>query len=106
MNDFEIKDKDKLLIDYGYKFIDGYAMNYSAPETDNIIISVDEIKRFVCKNPTRFYFASDDFEYALDLEQAWESLCEDIYMQNDMKNDDELDAYLLNKLNNKLLSNG
>ena len=92
------KQKDKLLIKHGYKYVDGYAMEYSAPESENILITVEEIKKVVCTKPTRYYFLTDDYEYSLDIDSAWESLCDDIYTQNDMKNDDELDLYLLNEI--------
>ncbi len=68
--EFTEEQQDKILLLSGWEKTTGYAMGYEAPESANIIISVDEIKKFICTKPTCYYFPQEDGEYMRELEEA------------------------------------
>jgi len=106
MKEYTDIEKDFLLVMYRWDKITGWAMDYGAPESQNIIITVDEVRKWIGQKATDYYFPEKDGEYTRDLEEAWECLCDDIYQQNDLKNDTELEAIFDEKLKSMPNSKG
>ena len=96
--EFSKEQMDKLLISYGWKKIEGYAMGYSAPESENIIVTVEEIKKFVCSKPNSYYWEEGNEECTTDIESAFESLFESVWEENDLDIEDDVDKWLLKDL--------
>jgi len=94
---FTEEQKEELLLIYGYKKFVGYPMGYEAPEAENIIVTVEEVRKWVGEPAQKFYMADND-EWMRDLEDAWECLIDSVYCQLDTDDEKQVDAYLLNKL--------
>ncbi len=76
--EFTDKQKDKLLLSNGWEKITGYAMGYEAPDSDNVIITIDEIKKCIFNKPTDYY-VKEKYETCIDLEAAWEDYYDDCF---------------------------
>ena len=95
--DFTEEQKEKLLLMHGFEKFVGYPLGYEAPESDNIIVTLEEIRKWVGEPAQTFFMAEHD-ECVRDLEDAWECLTESIYELIDSNDEKEVDAYLLNKI--------
>lgn len=95
------EEQQKILLEmHGWKKVVGYTMDYEAPESANIIITLEEFRSKIGLEAEE-YWGTDDMEILRDLGDAWECLFDDIMNQKDLTNEEETDAYLLNKINNK-----
>jgi len=88
------KEKEFILLEYKWEKVTGYDMGYEVPDCNTVIISVEEVKKCIQKKPVDFYFTSKDYEWARNLEEAWECLLDDVYQFIDAKVDKDLDLIL------------
>ena len=98
MKEFSVEDKDKLLLMHKYTKIVGYAMDY-ASDDEKVIITLDEIRKWVGEPAQAFYFEENNDEYARDLDDAWETLFDELYNTLDTGDYNKVNKYLVNKLN-------
>ena len=98
MYEFSKEQMDKLLLSYDWTKITGYGMGYSAPESENIIVTIEEIKKFIFTTPTDFYSEKSNEEYSRELEDAFECLYDEVWQQNDLNLEADVDAWLLKDL--------
>lgn len=68
-----MKTKRQILEENGWKVIIGYCFEYEKDENyNNIIITKEEIEKFLKKQPEVFYFNDEYLDNAVDEETAWE----------------------------------
>ena len=77
--------KTEALKKLGWEHLIGYATGYSAPESENIIITVEEIQKWVGKPAEEYWIEPKYGAQVYDLEDAWISVCEDteLYTEDD-----------------------
>lgn len=103
MKEYNKEQKDKLLTHYKWEKMTGWAMEYSAPECENVIITVEEVQKWIGKEATDYYFPEgSDYDWARDLEEAWECLCDDVYGHEDLSKDEDLEN-IFDKILNKVV---
>ena len=95
---FTNEEKDKLLLMHKYGKVVGYAMGYEPPETDNVIITLEEIKECIGKKAETYYYPEHANDFARDLEDAWECLIDELYNQLDTEDETKVYQYLKDKL--------
>ncbi len=76
--EFTDKQKDKLLLSNGWEKLTGYAMGYEAPDSDNVIITVEEIQKCIFNKPTDYY-VKKNYDTCIDLEAAWEDYYDECF---------------------------
>ena len=89
-----MKTKREILLANGYTSIIGYVLDYEKGDLQNVIISREDVERFFCETPTEMFFEEDD-EYAVELDDAWESFTDNYLCDHDL---DEIDDEELIKL--------
>ena len=75
--EFSDDEKDKLLVAHNYNKIVGYALDYVSDD-EKVIITLDEIRKWVGEPAQVYYFEEGNDEYARDLEDAWDCLVDEL----------------------------
>lgn len=100
MKEYTNEQIDILLQEKGYEKCVGYCMEIEAPEEgDNCFVSVDEVKKWLFKEPQVWYWTYER-EYLEDLESCWERLVEDTYDTLETNDDKTVETYFDDILNN------
>lgn len=77
--------KEEVLKRRGHKKLVGWAMEYSAPESDNIIITEEEMRKYIDK-PTEEWWLDKWGECAYNLDDIWQ----EVYDEHDDTEDEQV----------------
>ncbi len=87
MREFTKEEKEKILLSCGWEYILGYATGYEAPESDNIIISIEEIRKWVGEPAEKYWFSDSNNDFTRNTEDAWECVIDELYNSLDTDKD-------------------
>jgi len=90
--------KELVLINQGWVKTIGYAMDYEAPEMDNIVITIEEFKSKIGKQAEEYWSFKDDFDYLRNLDDAWECMEDNLYQILDTNDDVKIRNHIIDIL--------
>lgn len=98
MKEFTKEEKAAALRAFGWESIVGYAMGYEAPESDNIIVSLEEVRKWIGEPAQEWWSTDSNPEYMRDTEDAWECLIEELYNELDTDEDNKIEKHIAEKI--------
>ena len=87
--EFTKEEKEKALLATGWDKLTGYPMEYGAPEADNIVVTIEEVRKWIGEPAQDFWAPKEsDWDFLRNLDDAWDCFIDELY--NSLDTEDEL----------------